>query len=341
MLVLAGDIGGTRVRLALYGLTDGSLEVRRASEYAVKDYRGLEEIVRQFVGAEKVSVACLGAPGPRSRGKLRMANLPWILDGNELASTFGIQRVYLLNDLEALGYGIAKLSPDKIVTLNGGDGKPTGNRALIAAGTGLGESFLTWDGHGHVPHPSEGGHTDFAPRNDDEFDLLRCLRRKYAGRVSVERVVSGIGMANIYEFLRDVRGMEEPNWLKDEFAAAEDTNSVITGVALAGRSALCEKTLDMFVSAYGAEAGNFGLSMFSTGGLYIGGGIAPRILEKLKSGAFMQAFVDKGRLSRLLEAMPMHVILDSAAALKGAAACVEARIIHGEPGLAGRENGTR
>lgn len=197
--------------------------------------------------------------------------------------------------------------------------------ALIAAGTGLGESFLTFDGTAHVPHPSEGSHADFAPRNDDEIDLLRYLRRKYGGRVSVERVVSGLGLANIYAFLRDERRMEEPGWLSDELAASEDRNAVITAAANAGRNALCEKTLEMFVSALGAEAGNLGLKTLSTGGLYIGGGIAPHIAELLKEGHFLHAFTDKGRLSHLLMDMPVHIITDSDAALLGVAACAEAK----------------
>lgn len=326
MRILAGDIGGTKAHLALYDLTNGRLEARRDAIFASQTYDGLEEIVRQFLADDEVAAACFGAPGPRGHDKLQMANLPWTLDGTELQSSLGIGQVHLLNDLEATGYGLAKLSPGKIHTLNGGDDRPTGNRALVAAGTGLGESLLIWDGWHHVPYPSEGGHVDFAPRDDDEVDLLRHLRRKYKGRISVERIVSGMGIGNIYEFLRNVRGMEEPGWLSDEFAAAADPNSVIANVALAGRNALCERTLDMFVSAYGAAAGNFGLTTLSSGGLYVGGGIAPRILEKLKCGAFMQAFVDKGRLRRVLEAMPVHVILDSTTALQGAAAYVERRI---------------
>lgn len=227
--------------------------------------------------------------------------------------------------MEACGHAVAGLLPAQLHMLNDGKAESGGNRALVAAGTGLGESFLVWDGCVYVPPLSEGGHADFAPRKDDECSLLRFLRGKYSGRVSVERVASGIGMTNIYEFLRDVQGMAEPGWLAEEMAAT-DPNSVIANVGLTGRCALREKTLDMFVSAYGAEAGNFGLTVFSTGGLYIGGGIAPRILERLKDGTFMRAFTDKGRLSRLLIEMPVHVILDSTVALKGAAAYAQARI---------------
>jgi glucokinase len=226
--------------------------------------------------------------------------------------------------LEAYGYGIAELSADQLFTLSEGDPSQTGNRALVAAGTGLGEGILAWNGRIHVPFPSEGGHADYAPRNEDEIDLLRFLKQKYNGRISFERVVSGIGLTNIYEFLREVRGVEEPAWLAKRIAA-EDPNAVITELALAARSEICEKALDMFVSAYGAEAGNLALKVLSVGGLYVGGGIAPRILEKLKDGTFIKAFTDKGRLSQLLINMPVRVILESRAALMGAAAYAEAR----------------
>jgi glucokinase len=233
--------------------------------------------------------------------------------------------VFLINDLEANGYGIAELTSDQIHTLSDGDPGQIGNRALIAAGTGLGEGLLIWNGHMHVPYPSEGGHADFSPRNEDEIDLLRFLKQKYNGRISWERVVSGMGMTNIYEFLRDVRGMEVPAWLAQQMAAAHDPNSVITELGLAAKSEICEKTLDMFVSAYGAESGNLALKVLSVGGLYIGGGIGPRLLEKLKDGTFMRAFTDKGRLSQLLINMPVKVILESRAAVLGAAAYAEAR----------------
>ncbi len=183
---------------------------------------------------------------------------------------------------------------------------------------------MIWDGRDYVPYPSEGGHSEFAPRNEDEIDLLRFLKQKYNGRISFERVVSGQGLTNVYEFLLEVRGMEEPAWLAERMAA-EDPNAVITELALAAKSEICEKTMDMFVSAYGAEAGNLALKILSVGGIYVGGGIAPRILEKLKDGTFMKAFTDKGRLSQLLVNMPVRVILESRTALIGAAAYAEAR----------------
>ena len=323
-MILAGDVGGTKVHLALYDFIDGKLKQIRDKQYPAREYSGLEEIVKEFLAADKVTAACFGVPGPVRDGRLRLTNLPWTLDSRELAAGLVIEHVFLINDLEANGYGVAELSASQIFTLNKGDARQMGNRALISAGTGLGEGYLVWNGHHHIPNPSEGGHADYAPRNEDEIDLLRYLKQKYNGRISFERVVSGPGMINVYEFLREVRGMDEPAWLRERLAA-EDPNAVITELALAARSEICEKTMDIFVSAYGAEAGNLALKILPVGGLYVGGGIAPRILEKLKDGAFMKAFADKGRMSQLLINMPVRVILESRAALLGAAAYAEAR----------------
>jgi glucokinase len=324
-MILAGDVGGTKVHLALYDFTDGKLDYRREERFPAKEYSGLQDIVKEFLAADKASAACFGVPGPVRDGRLRLTNLPWTLDSRELSANLGIEHVFLINDLEANGYGIAELQPDQICTLSEGDPSQIGNRALIAAGTGLGEGLLTWNGRIHVPYPSEGGHADYAPRNEEEIELLRFLQRKYNGRISWERVVSGQGITNIFEFLRDVRGVEVPPALAEELAAVDDWNSVITSKGLSGESEICARTLDMFVSAYGAEAGNLALKVLAVGGLYLGGGIAPRILEKLKDGVFMKAFTDKGRLSQLLINTPVRVILESRAAVLGAAAYAEAR----------------
>jgi glucokinase len=324
-MILAGDVGGTKVHLAMYDFTEGKLKYTRDKQYPAKEYSGLEGIVKEFLGTDKVSAACFGVPGPVRDGRLRLTNLPWTLDSRELAKNLQIDHVFLINDLEANGYGVAELGPDQIYTLSEGDASQIGNRGLIAAGTGLGEGILAWNGRIHVPYPSEGGHTDFGPRNEDEIELLRFLQRKYNGRISYERVVSGMGLTNIYEFLRDSKGMEEPKWLAEEIAAVDDPNRVITEMALSVKSEICAKALDMLVSIYGAEAGNLALKVLSVGGMYVGGGIAPKILEKLKDGTFLRAFQDKGRLSQLLINMPVRVILDSRAALLGAAAFAEAR----------------
>jgi glucokinase len=324
-MILAGDVGGTKVHLALYEFANGQLSHVRDEKFPAREYTGLEAIVKEFLSADKPSAACFGVPGPVRDGRLRLTNLPWTLDSRELQTSLDIPHVFLINDLEANGYGIAELKADQIYTLSEGDPSQIGNRALIAAGTGLGEGLLTWNGRQHIPYPSEGGHADFAPRNEDEIDLLRFLKQKYNGRISWERVISGMGITNIFEFLRDVRGLEVPAWLAEQIAAVHDPNAVITENALAAKSEICEKTLDMFVSAYGAESGNLALKILSVGGLYVGGGIGPRILEKLKDGTFIKAFTDKGRLSQLLINMPVRVILEPYAAVLGAAAYAEAR----------------
>ncbi len=301
-----------------------NLSIHSDKQYPAKEYSGLEEIVKEFLGADKVTAACFGVPGPVRDGRLRLTNLPWTLDSRELAPTSASITSSSLTILRPTATALPSSTPTRSFTLNEGDASQIGNRGLISAGTGLGECYLVWNGHQHVPYPSEGGHADYAPRNEDEIDLLRFLKQKYNGRISFERVVSGPGLTNIYEFLREVRGMEEPAWLGKRIAA-EDPNAVITEMALAANSEICEKALDHFVSAYGAEAGNLALKILSVGGLYVGGGIAPRILEKLKDGTFMKAFTDKGRLSQLLINMPVRIILESRAALLGAAAYAEAR----------------
>jgi glucokinase len=274
--------------------------------------------------SETVTSACFGVPGPVRNGRLKLTNLPWLLDSRDLSRDLNIDHVFLINDLEANGYGVPELPPDQIYTLSAGDPSVVGNRGLIAAGTGLGEAILVWDGKRHLPLASEGGHADFAPRSEEEIDLLRYLWRTLNGRVSYERVVSGLGLANIYSFLRDEKGMPEPAWLKERMAT-EDPNAVIGEAAEAGTSELCAHTLDLFISAYGAEAGNLALKVLAVGGLYVGGGIAPKVIKTIAKGEFMRAFTDKGRLSALLEQTPVHIILESRAALIGAASYAEAR----------------
>jgi glucokinase len=327
-LILAGDVGGTKVALALFEFQSGALHHAAEKRYPAKDYSGLEEIVKEFLGeqrqAGKISAACFGVPGPVRHGVLRLTNLPWTLDSRKLSLDLGIDHVFLINDLEANGYGIPELKADQIFTLSTGDPSIAGNRALISAGTGLGEAFLVWNGKRHIPMASEGGHCDFAARNEDEIDLLRYLQKKLGGRVSYERVIAGVGMKDVYDFLRDVRKMDEPAWLNERMKT-EDPNAVIGELGESKKSEICAKTLDIVVGAYGAEAGNLALKMLATGGVYVGGGIAPKILTKLQDGTFMKAFTDKGRLSDLLVQTPVRVILESRAALIGAAAYAEAR----------------
>jgi glucokinase len=325
-LILAGDVGGTKVALALFDFQGGALHHAAEKRYPAKEYPGLEAIVKEFLGEQvgKVSAACFGVPGPVRHGVLRLTNLPWTLDSRKLSLDLGIDHVFLINDLEANGYGIPELKADQIFTLSAGDASAAGNRALISAGTGLGEAFLVWNGKRHIPMASEGGHCDFAPRTEDDIDLFRHLKRKLGGRVSYERVIAGVGIKSVYDFLRDEQKMDEPAWLKERMEA-EDPNAVIGELGESGKSEICAKTLDIVVGAYGAEAGNLALKVLATGGVYVGGGIAPKILKKLEDGTFMKAFTDKGRLSDLLVQTPVRVILESRAALMGAAAYAEAR----------------
>lgn len=326
-MILAGDVGGTKVHLALYEFERGKLSHVRDEKYPAQEHAGLEEIVKKFFeesGRPEVTAACFGVPGPVRGGRLKLTNLPWTLDSRELSIALAIEHLFLINDLEANGYGIPELSADQIFELSAGDPSAVGNRGLVSAGTGLGEALLAWNGKMHTPMASEGGHCDFSARNEIEIDLLRYLQKTLNGRVSFERVVSGIGIKNIYAFLRDEKKLEEPAWLKERMHH-EDPNAVIGEVGETGENELCAKTLDIFAAAYGAEAGNLGLKILSVGGMYLGGGIAPKILKKMQDGTFMKAFTDKGRLADVLVHMPVRIILESRAALIGAAAYAEAR----------------
>jgi glucokinase len=332
-MILAGDVGGTKVHLALYRFEQGALRHVRDQKFSAPQFPDLQSIVREFLnpkdrpaGAadEGIDAACFGVPGPVRKNVIRLTNLPWTLDSHQLARDLDIEHLFLINDLEANGYGIAELSPDQIVTLSEGDSSQVGNRALIAAGTGLGEGLLIWNGKSHVPMASEGGHCDFGPRTDLEIELLQYLRTdaEVNGHVSWERVCSGIGLKNIYTFLRDRKKMEESPELRERMKT-EDPNSVIGKLGESGENELCAKVLDVFAGVYGAEAGNLALKILAHGGVYVGGGIAPKILKKMQDGTFMQAFYDKGRMHDLVSNMPVRIILESRAALIGAAAFAE------------------
>ncbi len=333
-MILAGDVGGTKVHLALYRFEQGALRHVRDRKFPAAQHPDLQSIVREFLGAknpdtgkhEEIDAACFGVPGPARNNVVRLTNLPWTLESHQLARDLGIEHLFLINDLEANGYGIAELSPDQILVLSEGDSSLVGNRALMAAGTGLGEAFLVWNGKSHIPMASEGGHVDFGPRTDLEIELLKYLRSdpEINGHVSWERVCSGIGLRNIYTFLRDEKKMVESPALRKRMQE-EDPNSVIGELGESDEDELCAKVLDVFVSAYGAEAGNLALKVLAHGGVYIGGGIAPKILKKMQDGTFMRAFCDKGRLHDLVCQMPVRIILETRAALIGAAAYAEAR----------------
>jgi glucokinase len=318
-MILAGDIGGTKTNLGLFEIDSGALKLRRFESYPSKNYPGLESSIVEFLqsaGTGTVDAGCFGIAGPVVEGRSITPNLPWVVASQVLAERLSLASVNLINDLEATAYGIAELKAHELVTLN--DGEPEiGNAALIAAGTGLGAAGLFWNGERHVPFASEGGHIDFAPRDQFETQLLGHLLTR-SDHVSVERVLSGPGLRNIYDFLRSVNYAEESPEVEARFAG-RDPSSVIATAAIARESDLCVKALDMFVSIYGATAGNIALVLKAIAGVYIGGGIAPKIIERLKDGTFMKAFTAKGRLASLLEGIPVRVIMNDKTALLGAA----------------------
>ena len=324
-MILAGDIGGTHARLAFFDVSDDHFNLISASVFPSREYGGLDEIVTKFVHASNVhpDTACFGIAGPVRNGRVEASNLPWIIDSKLLADELKIRKALLINDLEANAWGIPGLDPEDVVALNQVKGNPKGNQAVIAAGTGLGEAGMFWDGSRHHVFASEGGHTDFAPRNDLEVDLLNYLRVRH-GHVSYERVVSGPGLVNVFHFLRDTGRGTAPKWLTDEMTHG-DPAAVISRTAIEGKCPLSEQALDLFISIYGAEAGNLALKTMATGGVFLGGGIAPKMLPKLAGPLFMQAFVGKGRMQALLEAIPVKVVVNEKTALLGAARCAAVR----------------
>ena len=317
-MILAGDIGGTHTRLAYF--ENGRNLVER--KYPSRDWAGLEQIVQEFLQTEKrkVSKACFGVAGAIRNGKCKATNLPWIIDSAALSQALHIP-VRLLNDLEANAYGVKVLKKGELHLLQVGDPKAIGNQALISAGTGLGEAGIYWDGQRHHPFACEGGHTDFSPRNEEEIALFLYLRKKF-DHVSFERVVSGPGLHSIYQFLVETGRYPLSPEIKREMEQ-KDPSRVVSEWGGSGKDPACREALDRFVAAYGAEAGNVALKFYSLGGLYIGGGIAPHILERLQNGPFLSSFHDKGRFKGLLESIPIWVIMNDDTALLGAAAYAE------------------
>ena len=318
-IILAGDIGGTSARLAYFEKKDGRLHPIVEEVKHSRGYGSLYAAVLEFAAAAKydVTIACFGIAGPVHEGRVEAPNLPWIIDSRDLERELRLEKVYLINDLEANAYGLSELSEHDFEVLAPGEPGAKGNAAVISAGTGLGEAGLFWDGTTHHPFAAEGGHSDFAPANDLQAELWHYLSKKFGGHVSWERVLSGPGQYNIYEFLRaSGKGKEEP-WLVEEMKTG-DPSAVISKHGLAGTSPLCVRAVDLFVEIYGAAAGNLALKYLATGGVYIGGGIAPKILPKLKESRFYEAFCDKGRLRSLLEKIPVRVVLNDKTALLGA-----------------------
>lgn len=318
-MILAGDIGGSSTRLALFDRLGTRVMPAVTAVFRSQTLASLNDAVRQFTGAHgvRIEAACFGIAGPVVGGRSAPPNLPWTVDASTLAAELGLANVGLLNDLEANAYGVAALEATDFIELNPEGSVRAGNAAIISAGTGLGEAGLYWDGSVHRPFACEGGHADFAPRDDVEAALLQYLVRRF-GHVSYERVVSGPGLLNIYKFLRDEAGGEEPGWLTDAIRTHGGPPAV-SAAGLEGTSETCVKALHLFASFYGAEAGNLALKLMATHGVYIGGGIAPKIVPKLIDGTFMMAFAAKGRMTPLMEKIPVKVIGNDMTALIGAA----------------------
>jgi glucokinase len=319
MRVLAGDIGGTKTRLGIFEVDGAECRLVEERSYPSQDHTGLGEIVTDFAGSDggDCRAACFGIAGPVTGRRIRVTNLPWVVDADELEDQSGIQKVALLNDLEATGWGVPALDESQFVVLNRGLPEATGNGAVIAAGTGLGEAGIYWDGIQAKPFACEGGHTSFSP-TDELGDRLLFFLRGIHGRVSWERVLSGPGLANLLRFMVTEAGETEPEW----FLEADRTGDPVPAVseaALEGRCEISVRTLELFARLYGEEAGNLALKVMATGGVWVGGGIAPRILPFLEDGAFMAGFLAKGRMQPLLESMPVKVVLEDRAALFGAA----------------------
>jgi glucokinase len=321
-MFLAGDVGGTKTLLGLFKRVEGKPVAVREASYPSRGYASLEEIIEEFLsaGRQKVHRVAVGVAGPVLGGRSQVVNLRWSVDRARLSRTLDIEDVQVLNDLEATAWGIPELSSRQFINLTPGlRGRP-GNAALIAAGTGLGMALLLWDRERFHACASEGGHQEFAPRDDLEIELLQYLRGRHA-RVSVERVVAGPGFSAIYQFLIDTGRCEESPTLARRMTEAGDPNAVISQAGLTGEDPAAEKTIDIFVSLYGSAAGDLALVIKATAGIYVGGGIAPKILPKLRSGVFVQSFRHKGRLSSLIEKIPVRVIVEPRTALLGAAAC--------------------
>lgn len=324
MIVLAGDIGGTHARLALMDVGPRTLAILRRQDYSSHEYPGLAPIVQRFLeaGGPRPERACLGIAGPVIEQRARTSNLPWTVDATDLAQASGIGDIRLVNDFAAVGHAVERLGPGDVITLQQGLARKHGAIALIGAGTGLGEGFLVWDGARYRGYGSEGGHVTFAATNEIEWGLERFLRKDH-DTVSYERVLSGAGITAIYRYLKGAGIAPEQTAVRAEMAR-EDPAAVVTRHALGNSDALCGQALDLFITVYGRHAGHLALTVLAGGGVYIAGGIAPRIIPRLSSGGFVAAFRAQGRLSDFAAAVPVHVIVNPDVGLVGSAAAAYA-----------------
>ncbi len=323
VLLLAGDIGGTKTRLALFERTEEGLSRLRDNIYPSAASEGLEEIVAEFIAdfPSLPAAACFGVAGPVIDGRCRTTNLPWVIEESAVSKSCGIPQVRLLNDLQAMALGLLRLPPEELVEINP-DARPgVGNIAVIAAGTGLGEALLYWDGQRHHAIATEGGHADFAPNSREQEGLLRHLRDRLGGHVSYERILSGPGLYNIYQYLREENPVSESAAFRDALNTGQDAGKLISQFALEKGDFLCLETLRIFVSVYGAEAGNWALKTLAHGGVLIGGGIAAKILPAMVDGNFINGFLDKGRFAQWLGTLSVRLAVNEEAGMLGAAHC--------------------
>lgn len=320
-MLLAGDVGGTKTILAQYEKSTNGLERVQERIFPSADYGSLDEIVTEFLSDQTVPMeaACFGVAGLVIDGRSQITNLPWVIDEATLTVTTGGARVKLLNDLQAMALGLLRLGPEEWQELNPDAEPAAGNRAVLAAGTGLGEAILYWDGMNYHPLATEGGHTDFGPADALQDGLLAFLREKFAGHVSYERILSGSGIANIYEYLRQAGHAKETPEFRYALRVSDDPAREISRNALENGDPLARETLRLFARLYGAEAGNLALKCLARGGVLIGGGIAPKILPALTDGSFMEGFCAKGRFSGFLRSIPVRVALNPSTGLLGAA----------------------
>lgn len=324
-MLIAGDIGGTKTDLAIFSTEAGPHAPLAEAKVHSADYPSLQAIVKEFLAKTKKPVdrACFAAAGPVIGGRVKTTNLPWVIEENSLAQELNInlQSVHIINDLEAIARAVPILRPSDVHTINAGEAVPRGAIAVIAPGTGLGESFLTWDGSRYLAHSSEGGHSDFAPTDDRQIRLLEYMLKLF-DHVSFEHVCSGIGIPNIYRYLRDVEHLTEVPEVAKLVDAAGDPSVVIINQAIdpTNASKLCAATIDLFVSILAAEAGNLAVKFLATGGVYLAGGVAVHTLQVIKQPAFLQRFKRKGRFAELMGRIPIHVVI-TPAGLAGAAAC--------------------
>ena len=320
--LLAGDIGGTKTILALFSLEKGPSQPLFEVSYQSNAYSGLDPIIKDFFSqaSATAATACFGVAGPVRDGRAIITNLPWQPDTRMLQSSHDFSQATLINDLVATGYAIPHLSQSDLFIVNEGMHTPGGGIGIIAPGTGLGEAIFTWGDSRYIPVPSEGGHSDFAPTSEIEIELLTFLNKRY-GHVSYDRICSGRGLPGIYDFIKSHFQIVEPDWLTEELSSSEDRTPIIVNAALddSKHCEICRNTLLMFVSILGGEAGNLALKGLTTGGMYVGGGIPPRILPFIQKEIFMKSFNNKGRMSYLLNDIPVKVILNPKAALIGAA----------------------